>query len=264
MRLSGKVAVVTGSTFGIGRETALLFAKEGAKVVVSGRTVEAGEQVVKEIQADGGQAIFFRADVSVARDIRGLIEAAVKTYGKLDVLFNNAGFLAHQGKVADEPEESWDLGIAVNLKGVYLGIKYAVPEMIRNGGGSIISNSSMWGIAASHRSGGSYAASKAGIIGLTKQSALDYAPYKIRINCVLPGDIAFVGATRPKEYWTRPEVVQERSTHQPLPKMGDTRDVAYAVLYLASDESMFVTGSSLVVDGGMTIAEVMAGRTAPS
>ena len=259
MRLENKVAVVTGATYGIGRATARLFAREGAKVVLAARTVDAGEKVVRSIESEGGQAIFVRADVAVAEDVRRMISTAVNTFGKLDVLFNNAGIVSY-GKVGDESEESWDQCIDVNLKGVYLGIKYAVPEMIKNGGGSIVNNSSMWGIAATHRGGGSYAAAKAGVIMLAKKAALDYAPYKIRVNCVLPGDIAMVGADTPEEYWSRPEVIEEWAAHQPFPKMGDPMDVAYAALYLASDESVFVTGASLVVDGGMTIGEIMSGR----
>ena len=122
-----------------------------------------------------------------------------------------------------------------------------------------MSNSSMWGITASHRCAGSYVASKAAIIGLTKKAALDYARQKIRVNCISPGDIAFVGMDRPDEYWTRPEIVEDFVTRQPYPKMGDPDDVGYAALYLASDESSFVTGSNLVLDGGMTIAEILAG-----
>ena len=259
MRLADKVAIVTGATFGIGKETVLLFAQEGAKVVVSGRTVEAGQRVAQEIKAAGGEAIFVQADVSVADDVKRLVEETVKTYGKLDVLFNNAG-TGNPGKVADESEEMWDRVIAVNLKGTFLGIKYAVPEMIRNGGGSIVNNSSMWGIAATHRCAGAYAASKAGVTMLSKQAALHYAPDRIRVNAILPGDIGLVGADRSEEYWSRPEIREEYAARQPFPKMGDTRDVAYAALYLASDESIFVTGSSLVIDGGMTIAEVLAGR----
>ena len=258
MRLAGKVAIVTGSTAGIGKGSAELFAREGAKVVVSGRTVDAGEKVAKGIRAAGGEAIFVKADVSVTADVQRLVEETVSTYGKLDVLFNNAG-IGTTGLTADESEESWDRCMTVNLKSVFLGIKYAVPEMIKNGGGSIVSNSSMWGITASHRCAGSYVASKAAIIGLTKKAALDYARLKIRVNCISPGDIAFVGMDRPDEYWTRPEVIEDFVTRQPYPKMGDPDDVGYAALYLASDESSFVTGSNLVLDGGMTIAEILAG-----
>ena len=258
MRLAGKVAIVTGSTAGIGKGSAELFAREGAKVVVSGRTVVAGEKVAEGIRAAGGEAIFVKADVSVTADVQRLVEETVSAYGKLDILFNNAG-IGTTGLTADESEESWDRCMTVNLKSVFLGIKYAVPEMIKNGGGSIVSNSSMWGITASHRCAGSYVASKAAIIGLTKKAALDYARQKIRVNCISPGDIGYVGLHRDEDYWTRPEVVEDFETRQPYPRMGTPDDCAFAALYLASDESSFVTGSNLVLDGGMTIAEILAG-----
>ena len=258
MRLDGKVAIVTGSTAGIGKGAAVLFAKEGARVVVSGRTVDAGERVVEEIRAGGGGAMFVKADVSLAADVQRLVEETVSAYGKLDVLFNNAG-TGSKGLTADESEESWDRCMTVNLKSVFLGIKYAVPEMIRNGGGSIVSNASMWGITASHRCAGSYVASKAAIIGLTKKAALDYAKQKVRVNCISPGDIGFVGMENDDDYWTRPDIVEDFETRQPYPHMGTPEDCAYAALYLASDESAFVTGANLVLDGGMTIAEILAG-----
>ena len=258
MRLDGKVAIVTGSTAGIGKGAAILFAREGAKVVVSGRTVDAGERVAEEIRAGGGEAMFVKADVSLAADVQRPVDETVAAYGKLDVLFNNAG-IGNKGLTADESEESWDRCMNVNLKSVFLGIKYAVPEMIRNGGGSIVSNASMWGITASHRCAGSYVASKAAIIGLTKKAALDYAKQKIRVNCISPGDIGFVGMENDQSYWTRPDIVEDFETRQPYPHMGTPEDCAYAALYLASDESAFVTGSNLVLDGGMTIAEILAG-----
>ena len=258
MRLADKVAIVTGSTAGIGKGSAELFAREGAKVVVSGRTVDAGEQVVAGIRASGGEAIFVKADVSIAADVQRLVNETVAAYGKLDVLFNNAG-TGSKGLTADESEESWDRCITINLKSVFLGIKYAVPEMIKNGGGSIVSNASMWGVTASHRCAGSYVASKAAIIGLTKKAALDYAKQRIRVNCISPGDIGFVGMENDENYWTRPDIVEDFETRQPYPHMGTPEDCAYAALYLASDESAFVTGTNLVLDGGMTIAEILAG-----
>ena len=261
MRLADKVAIVTGSTFGIGKEAALLFAKEGAKVVVSGRTEDAGQRVAQEINASGGKASFIRADVSKAHEVKNLVEETVNIYGKLDVLFNNAG-TSSQSKVADESEETWDRVIDINLKGVFLGIKYAVPEMIKNGGGSIVNNSSMWGIAASHRCSGAYAASKAGVAMLSKQAALHYAMDRIRVNAILPGDIKMVGPDVNEEYFRDPNVIARYEAMQPLPKMATPTDVAHAALYLASDESAFVTGANLVIDGGMTIAEVLAGRRA--
>ena len=261
MRLEGKVVVITGSTFGIGMHTAFLFAREGANIVVAGRTVEAGEKVVKQIEDEGGQAVFARTDVTVDEDVKGMIATAVNTYGKLDILFNNAGvaygsydFIQDRftgpHKAAEEPEVNWRETLDVNVMGTYRGIKYAVPEMIKNGGGSIINNSSVAGIIGSGASVASYNASKAAVILLTKQAAIDYAADKIRVNSILPGDITLVSST-PEDY--TPKIIEEWGKHQPYPRAGHPTDIAYAALYLASDESEFVTGESLVVDGGMTI-----------
>ena len=259
MRLEGKVAIVTGATSGIGRGTAELFAREGARVVVAGRTEQAGEDVVEGIRSQGGQATFVKTDVAVSIDVQRMIAATIEAYGKLDVLFNNAG-TGDQGKVADQSEEEWDRVINVNLTGTFLCMKYAVPEMIKAGGGSIINNSSMWAISATHRCSGAYVASKAGVIMLGKQAALHYAPNKIRVNCILPGDVTKVGPNVDEEYFQDPDVVKRLEAMQPLPKMATPVEIAYSALYLASDESSFVTGASLVIDGGMTIAEIVAGR----
>ncbi len=260
MRLEGKVAIVTGATSGIGRGTAELFAREGARVVVVGRTEQAGERVVEGIRSSGGQAIFVRADVAVSEDVQRMIAGTIEAYGKLDVLFNNAG-MSDRGKVADQSEDEWHRIVAVNLTGTFLCMKYAVPEMIKAGGGSIINNSSMWAISATHRCSGAYAASKAGVIMLGKQAALHYAPNKIRVNSILPGDVAKTGHDVDEEYYRDPEVVRRLEGMQPLPVMATPTEIAYSALYLASDESSFVTGASLVIDGGMTSAEIVAGRT---
>ncbi len=262
MRLEDKVAVVTGSTSGIGADTAVLLAQEGAKVVVSGRRVGLGESVVRTIESQGGKAIFVRADVSVAKEVEILISTAVEAYGKLDVLFNNAGTVSTT-RSGDEVEEEWDSVVDVNLKGTWLGIKYAIPHMIKNGGGSIINNSSVWGAMATHRGSGSYAASKGAVLMLTRQAALEYAHYKVRVNCISPGDIATETNGFLEEYWDKPEVVEEWEGYQPFPKVGETRDIAYSVLYLASDESVFVTGANLFVDGGAVLAEYNRGDPKP-
>lgn len=251
MRLKDKVAVITGATSGMGRATAVLFAREGAKVVLTGRRKELGEEVTRGITDEGGEAIFVHGDVSRAEDVQRMIKAAVDTYGKLDVLFNNAGINDHaSGRPDQEPEETWDRIIDVNLKGTFLGIKYAVPEMRKVGGGSIINNSSVNDSHADDVSMSSYHASKGGVTALTRKAAVVYAAENIRVNAVNPGPIATEISGIPWEKLEDPEVIEIRKKRQPLPRMGHPMDVAYAALYFASDESAFVTGVSLIVDGG--------------
>ena len=247
-RLEGKVAIVTGSTWGIGRATAGLFAREGAKVVVSGRTAEQGPVVVEEIRAAGGEAVFYRADVAHSDQIRGLIEFAVQTYGRLDVLMNNA-FSGRNASVVEVEEADWDYQLAVALKAVYLGAKYAIPEMIKGGGGSIINISSVHGLLAGPRNA-PYEAAKAGMINLTRQIAVDFGRQGIRANAICPGWIV----TERGEKWLaeHPEAVRRNTLVYPIGRPGRAIDIARAALFLASEESSFVTGHALVVDGGLT------------
>jgi NAD(P)-dependent dehydrogenase (short-subunit alcohol dehydrogenase family) len=254
MRLKDKVAIVTGATSGIGRAGAILFAREGAKVVVVGRRKAAGEETVKRIKGIGGKAIFVKADVSKASEIKRMVDETVQTYGKIDILFNNAGILPEASKkqLKDLSEEVWDRVMAVNVKGVFLTSKHVIPEMIKTGGGSIINTSSNVGhIAMKHRS--VYVTSKGGVTLLTKAMALDYAPYNIRANCICPAVVetemasAFLKTARKdKKLWG------EMMSKIPLGRVGTPEDVAYAALFLASDESSWITGSSLMVDGGYT------------
>ncbi len=262
MRLEDKVAIITGATSGIGRTTAYLFAEEGAKVVVAGRRVELGEQVVKTIESKGGRAIYVPTDVAVAADVERMVSTTVETYGKLDVLFNNAGTVSYD-RSGDETEEDWDRVMNVNLKGTWLGTKYAIPRMIENGGGSIINNASVWGAMATHRGSGSYAASKGAMIMLTRQAALEYAHYRIRVNSISPGDIARPGTGYREVDPSDPSIAEEWRGYQPFPKVGEPLDVAYATLYLASDESVFVTGVNLFIDGGAVLAEYNRGTPKP-
>ena len=254
MRLKDKVAVITGATAGMGRATAELFAKERAKLVLAARRVELGESIASGIRKNGGEAVFVKVDVSKAEDVQRMIKTAVDTYGRLDILFNNAGINAHtQGRPDQEPEESWDRTIDVNLKGVFLGIKYAIPEMRKVGGGVIINNSSASDSFADDLSLSSYSASKGGVTALTKKAAVVYAAENIRVNAINPGDIATEMQYVPWEKLDDPEVIEEWAKKQPLHRMGHPMHIAYAALYLASDESAFVTGTNLVVDGGVTI-----------
>ncbi|MCH8089393.1 MAG: glucose 1-dehydrogenase [Chloroflexi bacterium] len=255
MRLKGKVAVITGATAGMGRASAVLFAREGAKVVMCGRRKELGEEIAKGIREEGGEVIFVQADVSKSEDVKRVIKAAVDTYGKLDVLFNNAGINHHEkGDPDQEPEEVWDNIIDVNLKGVFLGIKYAVPEMRKVGGGSIINNSSVNDTQADEVSMSSYHASKGGVTALTKKAAVVYAVDNIRVNAVNPGPIATELVDITWDQLNDPEIIEMRKTKQPLRRMGHPMDVAYAALYFASDESAFVTGATLLIDGGQSAA----------
>ncbi|MBC7237502.1 MAG: glucose 1-dehydrogenase [Chloroflexi bacterium] len=248
-RLAGKVALITGSTSGIGRATAELFAREGAKVVVNGRREELGWRVVEGIRAAGGEATFYRADVTVSEELRGLVQHAVDTYGRLDVLMNNA-WSSRLAPVLELSEEDWDYGVNVILKATFLGCKYAIPHMIAQGGGSIINTSSVHGVLAARRFL-PYEPAKAGLIHLTRQIAVDYGHQGIRVNAICPG---FIEIERSAEWLAaHPEVHQWNRVLYPVGRHGVPMDIAYAALFLASDESSFITGHALMVDGGLTI-----------
>ena len=255
MRLEGKVAIVTGATAGMGRAAAELFAEEGAKVVLCGRRESLGQEIVEVIKGRGGEAIFVQADVASSEDVRKVVDATVSAYGRLDVLFNNAGI--DSGLMDDpsqESEEDWDRVIDVNLKGTFLGIKYAVPEMRKVGGGSIINNSSVNDSQAGAASNISYHASKGGVTALTKKAAVAYAADNIRVNAVNPGPIATEMVDIPWDKLSDPDTIETRLRLQPMRRMGHPMDVAYAALYFASDESAFVTGATLIIDGGQAAA----------
>jgi NAD(P)-dependent dehydrogenase (short-subunit alcohol dehydrogenase family) len=249
-RLAGKVAIITGSASGIGRASARLFAREGAKVVVvTDKRVALGQETVQMIEAAGGAATFVQADVGVGADIQRMVQYAVDTYGRLDVLVNNAA-TARPGPVVDLSEEDWDRTQDVCLKQVFLGSKYAIPEMLKTGGGSIVNISSVNGIITNPHFA-AYSAAKAGMLGLTRSIALDYGLQGIRCNVICPGYIANErGAQRleedPQEKWAMTQM-------QPVGRFGVPEDVAYMALYLASDESGYVTGATFVIDGGLTI-----------
>ena len=247
MRISDKVAIITGAASGIGRATAILFAKEGGKVVVADKNEVGGNETVDLIRSDGGQAIFNYVNVTSATDIQGMVKTTINTYGKLNILVNNAG-IAIRLPVVDLSEEDWDRNIDVNLKSIYLSSKYAIPRMIENSGGSIVNIASIYGIVGG-RIRAAYADSKGGVVNLTRSMALDYALHKIRVNCVCPG---FVNTPLLKNILKDKEEYQALADLHPMGRLGDMLEIALGVLYLASDESSFVTGIALPIDGGYT------------
>lgn len=249
MRMKGRVAVITGGSTGIGRATAVLFAQEGAQIVIASRTETTGQETVQEIVAQGGDAYFLPTDVTRAGDVRGMVDGALKRYGRIDVLFNNAG------QPCDLPllqidEQLWDHTFAVNLRSVFLACKHAIPPMRDAGGGAIISNASqiaLVGVAGAP----AYAAAKAGVVSLTKSLALAHAADGIRVNCICPGTTWTPLAERGYGSLPNPEAAIEKSKQRiPLGRLGAAQDIAHAALYLASDEASFVTGAVLLVDGG--------------
>ena len=249
MRLKGKVALITGGTSGIGSATAIRFAAEGAAVAITGRNTERGEQVVRDIIANDGEALFIESDVRSAADCRRAVDQTLERFGKIDVLFNNAGVF-HPKSIPDLTEEEWDETIDSSLKGAFLMSKYVLPSMIERGSGSIIHTSSGWGILGGDKAA-AYCAAKGGLIVMAKAMAIDHGPDGIRVNCVCPGDVMTPmlpdDAAKRGMSWDDYEVV---AAERPLGRIGTTEDIANAVLYLASDESSFVTGDALVVDGG--------------
>ena len=247
MRLKGKVAIVTGAGSGIGETTALTFAKEGAKVTVADVVDSAGNDTVEQVRAAGGDAIYVRTDVTSADAVQSMVHTTIDSYGRLDVLFNNAG-IAMRLAVADLPEEDWDRCININLKGAYLGSKYAIPAMITNGGGSIINTASIYGIVGGPNRA-AYVASKGGIVNLTRGMALDYADSNIRVNCICPG---YTDTPIIQNIVETPAKYKSLVDQHPMGRLAKPSDIAYGALYLASDESAFVTGIALPIDGGYT------------
>ncbi|WP_042473636.1 SDR family NAD(P)-dependent oxidoreductase [Bacillus ndiopicus] len=245
-RLANKVAIITGAASGQGAEEARLFAREGAKVVATDVQFELLESVVKDINENGGEAIAVAHNVASADDWKKVVEAAVKEYGKVDILVNNAGITGLITQPIEEVEEStWDRILDINTKGPFLGIKAVLPEMKKVGGGSIVNISSLSGINGVGNA--AYNSSKGGLRLLTKNVALDYGKYNIRVNSVHPGTIE----TPMIEMFTSNKEVREATMAGiPLNVLGQPSDIAYGVLYLASDESKFVTGIELIIDGG--------------
>ncbi|HWR71021.1 MAG TPA: SDR family oxidoreductase [Dehalococcoidia bacterium] len=251
-KLAGKVAVITGAGSGIGRASALLFAKEGAKIVVADFVPPGGHETVKMIKEAGGDAIFVEVNVSKSAEVQRMILAAVDTYGRLDIMFNNAGIQGKFIMTADLAEEAWNSIVATNLTGAFLGSKYAIQVMLKQGGGVIINTASTAGLIGLPGMP-AYAASKAGIIQLTKVMALEYADKNIRVNCICPGGIVTPLSRITADPATlKPEDFPPYRHVKAMPRFGDPEEVAKTALYLASDDSSFVTGTVTVVDGGMS------------
>ncbi|MGB7603020.1 MAG: glucose 1-dehydrogenase [Candidatus Sulfotelmatobacter sp.] len=248
-QLHGKTAIITGGAGGIGRATALLFAREGAAVSIVDLNQEAGLAVVQEISSGGGRAIFERADVTRAADCRRVIERTSKQFGGAQILFNNAGII-RRASVVDISEEDWDQVMAVNVKSVFLMSREVIPLMARAGGGSIINTASGWGLAGGARAA-AYCASKGAVVLLTKAMAIDHGRENIRVNCICPGDTdTAMLRSEARQLGQAEDKFLSDSAKRPLGRVGTADEIAQAALYLASDASTFVTGTSLVVDGG--------------
>lgn len=249
MKLSSNVALITGAGSGIGRATSTLFANNGAKIVAVDWVVEMGEETVKIIKEAGGEGLFIRADVSKALDAERAIKATIDKYQKLDILVNNAGIGQESVPLTELSEEEWDKVISVNLKGAFLMSKYAIREMLKQGKGVVVNLASIASIVGM-MNGTAYAASKGGVASLTKTVALEYGRSNIRVNCVVPSYVR-TGITHPITGGTI-EGEKRWVKFQPIPRMGNPEEIAAAILFLASDDSSFVTGTCLTVDGGYT------------
>jgi NAD(P)-dependent dehydrogenase (short-subunit alcohol dehydrogenase family) len=245
-----KVAFITGAGSGIGRATALAFASEGSKVVIADFSEVGSQQTLKLIKDNGGEAIVAKCDVRSEEDIKRALDLTIKTYGRLDFVFNNAGSEQKAGPIAETTVDEWDRIMNINLRGVFLCMKHQLPLLVKQGGGVIVNTSSGAGIIGI-KNGGAYTASKHGLIGLTKSAALDYASFNIRVNAVCPGYIdtsmmdRFTGNTKEG----RDQVISE----EPVGRMGKPEEIAATVLWLCSDLAAFVVGHALVVDGGQTV-----------
>jgi NAD(P)-dependent dehydrogenase (short-subunit alcohol dehydrogenase family) len=251
MRLENRVALITGGTSGIGQAVAQLFAREGANIAITGRNESRGHAVTAGILESGGKAIFLRTDVRKAAECKRAVDETLRSFERLDILFNNAGVFYPQTAL-ECSEEEWDLQIDINLKGTFLMSKYALPPMISQGRGVIINNSSGWGLVGGDRAV-AYCASKGGVVLLTKAMAVDHGRQGIRVNCICPGDVDT--PMLPEDAKLRGldwETYLAGCENRPMGRIGTPDEIAKAVLFLASDDSSFMTGAALVVDGGGT------------
>jgi NAD(P)-dependent dehydrogenase (short-subunit alcohol dehydrogenase family) len=253
-RLAGRSALITGAGSGIGRETALLFAAEGAAVAVCELDEASGRATVEQIEAAGGRAILQLVDVSNEAQMRGAVDATMSEFGGLHVLFNNAGiFPDGDGSPVDTPLDIWQWVIDVNLKGVFLGCKYGIPAMIESGGGSIINTASFVAVVGAATSQIAYTASKGGVLAMTREIAVEYARQGVRANALCPGPVR---TPLLEEFLRDPDERARRLVHIPMGRLAEATEIARAVLYLASPESSYVTGTTFLVDGGITAAYV--------
>jgi NAD(P)-dependent dehydrogenase (short-subunit alcohol dehydrogenase family) len=250
MRLANKVALITGAGSGMGRTTAILFASEGAKVGVCDISQQGVDETVKEITAHGGKAIALQGDVSKTEDVQRMVAATAEHLGPPTVLYNNAGIEGEAGYLSKMSEEAFDQVIAINLRGVFLGMKYTIPHMVKAGGGSIVNQASIAGLIGIP-GGAHYAAAKAGVIAMTRVAAVEYGRYNIRVNCICPGAIETPMAVRIRKGAPPKEHAIKRISA--LERMGKPEEIARMALFLASEEGSFATGAPFVVDGGWTI-----------
>ena len=254
MRLKDKVALITGASAGIGRESALLFAKEGAAIVVVDVNDDGGNETVKMVTSREGRAVYVHADVSKAADCERMVAVAEKEFGKLNVLFNNAGIMPHSDDNAVTTDESiWDLTMSVNAKGVFLGCKFGVPALRRAGGGSIINTASFVALMGAATPQIAYTASKGAVLSMTRELAIIHARENIRVNALCPGPLK---TELLMSYLNTEEKKQRRLVHIPMGRFGEAKEIAQAALFLASDESSYITGTDFLVDGGITAAYV--------
>ncbi len=253
-RLDGKVALITGAGNGMGQVASVLFAREGARIVVADFSEAGGAETVAAVEAVGGEAAFVKVDVANAEQVEAMVQFAMTRFGALDVLYNNAGiFPVDDGGATETPEPTWDRVMEVNLKGVWLGCKYGIPAMLSSGGGSIVNVASFVALMGAATAQIAYTASKGGVLAMTREIAVEYGRQNIRANSLCPGPIA---TPMLEELMSDPERKARRLVHIPMGRLGQAEELAKAALFLASDESSFMTGAQLVVDGGITAAYV--------
>ena len=254
MRLQDKVAVITGAASGIGRKSAIRFAAEGAQIVAVDLNAQAGQETVEQVEAGGGEAIFVEADISQGDDCERMVAAAQESFGKVNVLFNNAGImLGDDGDVENTTESVWEKTLAVNLRGVFLGCKYGIPAIRRAGGGSVINTASFVALMGAATPQIAYTASKGGVVAMTRELAIVHARENIRVNALCPGPLH---TDLLMNFLDTEAKRQRRLVHLPMGRFGEAQEMAEAALFLASDESSYVTGAEFMVDGGLTAAYV--------